>query len=127
MIVMVLLGACGGSDRSELMRDGRDLYTGYVCATCHGDRGQGGIGPALSSVTVTFVACADQVEWIRLGSEGWLREYGDRYGDTDRPLDGGMVAYENSLSDAELRTVAVYVRTEFGGLAEATARADCGI
>ena len=73
------------------------------------------------------MACADQIEWVRLGSDGWLQEYGDRYGDTDRPVEGGMVAYGSSLRDADLRIVAAYVRTEFGGLAEAAVRADCGI
>jgi mono/diheme cytochrome c family protein len=65
------------------------------CARCHGDKGQGGIGPKLNggSVTQRF-ATADAELVIVKGGEG------------------GMPAFENQLSPDELRAVVDFTRTQ---------------
>lgn len=127
VLVALVLGACGGgAERSEFMAEGRDLFTDNGCSTCHGGRGQGGIGPSLARIGETFASCDDQVEWVRLGSERWLAERGDRYGDTGEEVRGGMPSFAESLDDIEIRTVVAYERIDFAGLDEAAVRADCG-
>lgn len=108
------------------MRDGRSLFTGKGCSSCHGGVGQGGVGPAMSGLPETFSSCADQIEWVTLGSARWLRERGATYGDPGKPVRGGMPSFGERLSDEELRTVITYERVAFGGLDEATVRLDCG-
>ncbi len=125
--VVALVAAGCGSPRSEFAAEGRDLYTANACSTCHGGRGQGGVGPSLASVTETFPSCSAQIEWVRLGSEGWLQQRGDTYGSTAKSISGGMPGFGGQLSDTELATVVAYERAEFGGVEEAAAQRDCGL
>jgi mono/diheme cytochrome c family protein len=128
LVAVVVLVACGGPSRSELLVAGRDLYTGKGCNACHGGRGEGGVGPSLADVGTTFPRCAEHVEWVRLGSDGWRTLHGDTYGEAAKPLgDRVMPSFEARLTDRELRTVVTYERIEFGGLAESAVRVDCGL
>ena len=126
-VMAVLIAGCGGSSRSDVVREGRGLFTDNGCSTCHGGRGEGDVGPALTDVAATFASCDDQVEWVRLGSDGWLGDHGDTYGDTSKPVKGGMPSLGESLSIPEIRTVVAYERIDFGGLDEAAVRVDCGV
>jgi hypothetical protein len=66
-------------------------------------------------VVATFGDCADLVEWVSLGSTAWKDARGPVYGATEKPVSGGMPGFGGSRSDAELRAVAAFVRSEFGG------------
>lgn len=87
-----------------------------TCAACHGADGGGGVGPALTQLGDVFSAPADQMHWVGLGSTGWQAEVGDTYGDTAKPVNGGMPAFAESLTPEELTSVVVYERTTFSGL-----------
>jgi len=93
---------------------GEQVYS--TCASCHGANGGGGVGPALNALGEVFSAPVDQIHWVALGSTGWQAEVGDTYGDTDKPVNGGMPAFAESLTPEELTSVIVYERTTFSGL-----------
>lgn len=125
VLFAVALAACGGEE-TDPFRLGRSTY-GNVCAACHGQAGQGGVGPALDNVLEVWPDCADQVEWITIGSEGWLAAHGDTYGATAREVEGGMPAQGGSLSDQEIRRVAAFQRIQYGGADLETTFTACGV
>ena len=126
--VMVVIGVgCGpGSATSESLRTGRGVY-GDRCSSCHGSRGQGGVGPSLADVLETWPDCAGQQEWIALGSERWMTERGPTYGANDAPVTKVMPEHATSLTHDEIAAVAAFERVEYGGGDEATELADCGL
>ncbi len=93
---------------------GEGIYN--TCAACHGADGGGGVGPALTQLGDVFSTPADQMHWVALGSTGWQAEVGDTYGDTNKPVNGGMPAFAESITPEELTSVIVYERTTFSGL-----------
>jgi cytochrome c6 len=64
------------------------------CATCHGDRGQGGIGPRLGGgqVVARFSNENDEIAIVTNG-------------------EGGMPAWRGTLSPAQIKAVVGYTRT----------------
>lgn len=130
---------CDGSEFGSLggnpLKVGAALYTeaaAPACTTCHGAGGGGGAGPALAggAVLSTFPACEDHVDWVRLGTRGWIDEIGPTYGGGDGALKnagsfGVMAGYGSALTDEEIRAVVVYERVTFGGLGFAEAVAEC--
>ncbi|MDZ7674453.1 MAG: c-type cytochrome [Acidimicrobiales bacterium] len=95
---------------------GEEIY-GTQCAGCHGSGGGGGSGPAFTNGAIyeTWPSFEDHFEWVRLGSNGWVEEYGDTYGATDKPVLTGMPGFtEDQLSDADLVFATLYER-ELGG------------
>ena len=115
----------GGTDYLAL---GERVYNGEgaTCAGCHGAQGGGGAGPALTGVLTTFSACTDHLEWVRLGSAGFQAEGRNTYGDTNKPVAGGMPTHA-SLSPEQLASVVVFERVRFGGAAPDQALVDCGV
>ena len=105
--------ACGTEASPESV-EGRAVYEAR-CASCHGSHGAGGVGPALDRVVETFPDCADQVRWIALGSELWLRQEGSVYGATFTPVGGGMPTFRSSLTTTEIAAVASFTRVAYGG------------
>lgn len=124
-LLAVVLAACGESGPKTPIEEGRSIY-GDVCSVCHGKRGEGGVGPALSSVAATFPDCADHIEWISVGSDGWKETHGDVYGANATPIAGGMPAQAGSLTAAQIALVAAFERVEYAGNAESDALAACG-
>jgi mono/diheme cytochrome c family protein len=120
-------GAGAGGAGTDFLVLGGDLYAGSVtpaatCAGCHGANGQGsGTFPALTGVLTTFGVCEDHVEWVRLGSGGF-----DTYGDTNKPVAGGMPPH-GSLSEEQLRSVVAFERVRFGGADPDETLVDCGL
>lgn len=110
------------SERAE----GKAVYAD-LCSVCHGATGDGGVGPALDDVAVTWPSCQDQIAWIRLGSDGWRAEFGDTYGATGKPIKGGMPAQAGNLLESEMAAVAAFERATCGGVEESTALAECGV
>ena len=125
-LAVVLLAACGGSGTPEALVAGRTVF-GDHCSTCHGSSGQGGVGPALSGVAATWPSCADHIEWVTLGSDGYRAAHGDTYGATAKPVIGGMPAHRDLLTADEIAAVAAFERVTYGGIDAATALADCGV
>jgi mono/diheme cytochrome c family protein len=85
------------------------------CASCHGATGGGGVGPQLSDgmVLETFADPADQIEWVSLGSEGFLEA--GVYGDAGKPVGGGMPAFGGTLTPEELVAVVAHERVTLSG------------
>ena len=127
LVLTLVLTACGsdGGD-GDVLRQGRSVY-GDTCSVCHGNRGQGGVGPALDTVLETWPDCENQIAWIALGSEGWRAAHGESYGAGSRPVTGGMPAQGDQLSDREIRLVAAFQRIEYGGQDRDEALAACGV
>lgn len=124
-LLLVVVAACGGDTEGPLA-DGVRVY-GRMCASCHGTQGQGGIGPALTEVVETFPSCADHIEWVTLGSTGWLDAHGDTYGATAKPVAGGMPAFGAPLGVEEIASVSAFERHRHGGVPLEVALADCGV
>ena len=124
LVVAVVAAGCAPSDQPEPLRQGRSTY-GDVCSVCHGARGEGSVGPSLENIIETWPRCADQVEWIALGSEDWRIQHGETYGESDKPVAGGMPAHADQLTVEEMRRVAAFERTEYGGLDPQTALTQC--
>jgi cytochrome c553 len=123
-------GAGGGT--TDFLALGGELYAGAVtpaaaCAGCHGAGGEGsGSFPPLTGVITTFGSCADHIQWVTLGSSGWSAEVGDTYGDTGKPVNGGMPPHA-ALTDEQLRSVVAFERVRFGGANPDEVLADCGL
>lgn len=106
------------------MAAGGDLYVS--CVACHGKQGEGGVGPPLADVRVTFPDCATHVEWVRLGSVRWKEEVGPTYGSADRRIEGNMPSFDD-LTDVQLRQIAFYERVRFGAAEPEGERTACGL
>lgn len=126
VVLAILAAGCAPPDQPDALRQGRSTY-GDVCSICHGARGEGSVGPTLHNVTETWPQCPDQVEWITIGSEGWRTQHGETYGALGTPVAGGMPAHGDRLTVEEMRRVAAFERTEYGGLDAATALSQCGV
>jgi mono/diheme cytochrome c family protein len=123
-------GAPGGGPADFLAR-GQVLYADaqVACSGCHGNNGQGGVGPAFAggAVLATFPTCGEHVQWVRLGSGGWQSEVGAEYGAQGTLSKGGMPNFSDSLSDEDLRSVVLFERIRFGGADLDEALIDCGL
>jgi len=127
MVIIVVSVSCSpGEGTPEALRDGRSVYADR-CSSCHGSRGQGGVGPSLSEVRHTWPACEDHQEWIALGSEGWKTRYGPVYGATDTPITKMMPGQAQSLTADEIAAVAAFQRVEYGGGDPASELKACGL
>ena len=128
IVAMIVIGVgCGpGSTTAPELRTGRGVY-GDNCSTCHGNRGQGGVGPALSDVRETWPSCEDHQEWIALGSGGWKAEHGPTYGASDIPITKVMPPHAERLTPDEIAAVAAFERVEYGGGDPAGELAACGL
>lgn len=121
----------GGTDFIAL---GEQIYTGQVvaaanCQSCHGAQGQGGVGPALTTVRATFSSCMDHIEWVGKGTQGFQNEGRSTYGDLDKPVGGAgnMPAFAAALTPEQISAVAVFERVRFGAVEADEALADCGL
>jgi mono/diheme cytochrome c family protein len=84
-------GGSGGAARSG---PGYDVYLAN-CARCHGQDGQGGVGPKLAggAVVKAFPNRADQIRLVEDGK-------------------GTMPSFKGDLSTAEIQEVVAYTRTQ---------------
>lgn len=118
-------GAAGGTSPSQLLAIGETNYAG--CAGCHGPNGGGGVGPALNNLLNVFGSCSDNIEWVSLGSAGYQAAGRDTYGDTSKPIAGGMPGFGESLSEEELAATVSFIRVRFGGGDPEAVLTDCGL
>ena len=111
---ILYVGAFGERARKQVVDPGQAAYAASGCGSCHGTRGEGGVGPALAGgeSKLTFPNEADHASWIRTGSAQFAgKPYGDpnRPGGQRGPATGGMPGF-SSLSDAEMRALVAYER-----------------
>lgn len=125
-VTIVALACAPGEQTPEALRTGRGVY-GDNCSTCHGNAGQGGVGPSLSNVLNTWPACDDQKEWIAIGSEGWKETYGPTYGANNTEIKTTMPAHADKLSPEEIAAVAAFERVQYGGGDAEEELAACGV
>lgn len=122
-------GAPGGS--TNFLALGQSLYADpqVACNGCHGDNGEGGVGPTFAggAVLATFPTCADHVQWVQLGSSGWQAQVGTEYGAAGILSLGGMPGFGDDLSDEDLRSVIAFERVRFGGADLDETLVDCGL
>lgn len=131
---------CDGSEYGSLggnpLAVGAALYAveaGPACSTCHGSDGGGGTGPALAggAVVNTFPSCADHIQWVALGTNGWRAEVGETYGANGKPVGGGgvMQGYggesPTALTPEQIAAVVLFERVSYGNVDVATATEDC--
>jgi mono/diheme cytochrome c family protein len=89
-----------------------------ACSTCHGQNGEGGVGPALHGgvAAITFPNIQDHINWVKNGSVGLAK--GAPYGDPNRA--GGqhvaakndMPAFGSTLTATQIQDVVAYERTK---------------
>jgi mono/diheme cytochrome c family protein len=84
----------GGSGATAKSGPGYDVYLAN-CARCHGQDGQGGVGPKLAGGAVVR-AVPDSADQIQLVEDGR----------------GSMPAFKGKLSQAQIDDVVAYTRTE---------------
>lgn len=128
-VLVLVAAACASAPVSAgdpRIDAGAEIYGG-VCSTCHGGNGEGGVGPNLSRVTITFPECDTHVRWVTLGSERWKAEVGPGYGSGQTPVVGAMPSFGSSLSEEQIRQVAAFERFRYGGASIEEALADCGL
>lgn len=112
-------GAGPGGGGTDYFALGADIYNGVAiagvnCSGCHGPNGQGTAAfPSLSGVLTTFGACTEHVEWVTLGSAGFTAQ--GAYGDTNKPVNGGMPSFAGSLTGEQIAAVSAFQRVRFGG------------
>lgn len=94
---------------------GAEVYAGKGCSGCHGGGGGGGSGPALNKLTVDFSNPADQLYWVMEGSAGFQKLGLTTYGDSKKPIAGGMPGWADSLTAPELVGVIRHEREVFAG------------
>lgn len=79
-------------------RAGNEIFAAS-CAVCHGDDGQGGVGPQLNdgAVVAAYPNVQDEVKVVENGKGG-----------------GRMPSFASQLSKAEIQAVVEYTRTGLG-------------
>jgi cytochrome c551/c552 len=117
-------GAGGGG--AQFISAGSAVYSSAGCAGCHGADGGGGTGPAFANVLLTFGSCADNKEWVVLGSAGFQAAGRSTYGDVAKPVAGGMPGHPG-LSEEDLASVVSFQRVVFGGGNADEVLVDCGL
>ena len=106
--------------------DGALVFSG--CSSCHGSKGEGGVGYAFSQKEVlkTFPHIEDQLRWVYAGSDAYANAGVQIYGDPKRPggphitkAKGTMPQqgekYGGPLTDAEILAVVCHERFTLGG------------
>ena len=126
-------GQSAGGGGTDYIALGGDIYaggaiTGVNCSGCHGANGQGaGPFPALTGVLTTFGVCTDHVEWVGLGSSGFQSAGESSYGDTSKPIAGGMPSFSSNLTEEQIAAVSAFERVRFGGGDPDEVQIQCGL
>jgi mono/diheme cytochrome c family protein len=92
-VVALFANEPGGGGATARSGPGYDVYLAN-CARCHGQDGQGGVGPKLAGGAVVQ-AFPDPADQIRLVENG----------------EGTMPSFKNRLSTSEIEDVVAYTRT----------------
>jgi mono/diheme cytochrome c family protein len=122
-------GPAGGG--TDFVAMGAGLFTGApACFGCHGRVGEGGTGPALTSVLGTFSSCLDHIEWVTKGTAGFESEGRTTYGDLGTPVRAtgvAMPSFASQLSAEQIAAVVTFERVRLGGAPLEETLVDCGL
>lgn len=108
-VLLAVTASCGGDDGPELSeaaRNGRDLSRSNGCAACHGNNGQGGVGPSWVGLAGSEVELEDGTTVIA------DRDY--LYRSIADPAAEVVAGYSvrmptNGLDDAQIADVIAYI------------------
>lgn len=108
--LLVVAAACGSSsdgETSEAGERGRRVANSNGCASCHGNDGQGGVGPKWIDLAGSDVELADGR--VVVADDEYLRR---AIVDPSAEIVAGFALQmpENGLSDAEVADVIAYIR-----------------
>ena len=111
---ILYMGAFGDRVLPNAAPTPQQLYASN-CASCHGARGEGGVGPQLAGgeAKATFPNEEDHIKWVQEGSS---TKRGQPYGDPARAggqrtaTSGGMPGFAGRLSEAEIKEIVAYER-----------------
>ncbi len=116
---IVYLGAFGNRAKAATnspVTAGAALYASVGCSGCHGDAGQGGVGPQLAGGEVLKVwpNKQDHINWVKTGGAPYV---GKTIGATHIlvPPNNIMPAFGGTLTEAQIEDVVCYERVTFGG------------
>jgi len=121
--LIMYVGTLEEPTREEgVIYEGGEVYA-EKCASCHGPTGGGGVGPAFSGGAIidTFANFEDQVAWVVHGTQGYIDDGRETYGDNNLALGGSganMPAFGEELHADELVYAVFYERIELGGFEE---------
>ncbi len=102
--------------------EGAVVYNG--CSSCHGSRGEGGVGYpfAQQEVLKTFPHIEDQLRWVYAGTDAYASAGVEIYGDPNRAggaritkAQGVMPGQSGQLTEAEILAVVCHERYTLGG------------
>lgn len=100
LLATVLALACGQAGKNDLaVKDvaaTKTLYTDQKCVTCHGEKGEGGIGPSFKAGLAMSRTVEDLATRIGTGS-------------------GQMPSFKEKLSQEQIQELAKYVYKEIQG------------
>lgn len=102
------LGACGDdSDLSEVAQRGRDTALSNGCASCHGAKGQGGVGPTWVDLAGSDVELTDGITVV--ADDAYLvRSIVDP--DAEEVAGYTIAMPANGLSEADANDVVAYIK-----------------
>jgi mono/diheme cytochrome c family protein len=106
--------------------DGAVVFTG--CSSCHGSKGEGGVGYQFSQQEVlkTFPHIEDQLRWVYAGTDAYVAAGIQDYGDPNRPGGAHITKakgvmpqqgekFGGALTDAQILAVVCHERFTLGG------------
>jgi len=109
VVLLLVVSACGasGPELSDAAAEGQAVLRAYGCAACHGENGEGDVGPALEGLFGTEVDLEDgsSVE----ADEAYLRR---AILEPDAQVVAGFTISMpvTSLSEAEVEALIAYIK-----------------
>ncbi len=107
---LLIVSACGGSDGPTLTAEGergRDLAKGAGCVACHGDDGDGGVGPGWTGLADSIVELDDGTTALA-DTEFLTRSIKEP--NVDQTATYTLLMPANSLTDDEVAAVVTYIQ-----------------
>ncbi|MCP3997619.1 MAG: c-type cytochrome [bacterium] len=107
----LVVGACGGSEPtielSELASTGRQATLAKGCAACHGQSGEGAVGPAWQGLYDSVVELEGGGSVV--ANDAYLRR-AILDPESETVLDAAVVMPPSTLSDSEVEAVIAYIK-----------------
>ncbi len=109
--LVLAAAACGGSepdlDLSDAAREGREVALNRGCAACHGEDGEGGVGPTWQGLFGSMVAL--EGGGSTTADDAYLRR---AIVDPDAEVVAGVTISMpvNNLSDREVEALIAYIK-----------------
>jgi len=103
-----------GEDLEGDLSEGETAYKAQ-CASCHGQNGEGGVGPAMNTVKTVFPNAQDQIDWVKEKATAASGPYGaNNSGNAGKGATvGAMPKFDGTLSEDQIKSVVKYEREKF--------------